>query len=284
MKKNTIFWTLGALFLANIFAWSIVYDLNRTEFLEVNFFDVGQGDAIFIETPENYQILIDGGPDSAILEKLGKEMPFWDRSIDLIILTHPEHDHIAGLLEVLERYQVDCILWTGIIRDTAEYEEWKDMIKEEGTNIKIAQAGQKIITPQVFIDILHPRESLEGQEFDNNNNTSIISRLNFGETPFVFTGDAYKSVERELVGLGVEIDCDVLKIGHHGSKTSTSKELLEEVTPEIAIISSGKDNAYGHPHQETLDVLTEYGIRILRTDQLGDIKIISSGKEIITKP
>ena len=143
MKRNPVFIILGILLGLNILAWAAVWSL-RPQGLEVTFFDVGQGDAAFIETPQNQQILIDGGPTSIILEKLGREMPFWDRTIDLIILTHPEHDHMAGLIEVLKRYQVGNILWTGVVRDTAEYKEWQKLIKEEGAKIYIAQAGQQI--------------------------------------------------------------------------------------------------------------------------------------------
>lgn len=278
MRKNSsIFIVLGILFFLNIFAWITVYDLSQPRFLEVNFFDIGQGDAIFIEIPENHQILIDGGPTSVVLEKLAKEMPFWDRTIDLIILTHPEHDHIAGLIEVLKRYKVENILWTGIIRDTAEHKEWKRLIKEEKAEIKIARLGQKIIISGTVLDILHPFENLEGQESKNSNNTSIIIKLISGKNTFLFTGDVYKLIEKQLIERNIEIDSDVLKIGHHGSKTSSSEEFLEKVSPEIAVISAGKDNQYGHPHQEALERLENYGIRTLRTDEEGDIKIISDG-------
>lgn len=246
--------------------------------LEVIFFDIGQGDAVFIETPLNYQILIDGGPSSAILNKLGKEIDFWDRTIDLIILTHPEHDHIAGLIEVLKRYNVENILWTGVLRDTGEYDEWTRLI--EDSNVEIAQLGQKIIAPNIFFEILYPFENLEGQIVKNTNNSSIVSRLVFNDTCFIFTGDIYSSVERKIIDKQLDLDCEVLKIGHHGSKTSTSKELLENVTPQIAVISAGKDNSYGHPHDKVLEILTDYDIKVLRTDQLGDIKIISDGDNV----
>lgn len=279
-RKNIAFLVILILFFLNVLTWTVVYDLNKNQLLEVNFFDVGQGDAIFIETPKGYQILIDGGPTNTILEKLGQEMPFWDRTIDVVILTHPEHDHIAGLLEVLKRYKVDFILWTGVLRDTAEYDEWKRLIESESSYVKIAQAGQKIITPKAVINILYPFESLENKEIKNTNNASIISRLVFGNTAFVFTGDVYKSVERKLVNGGVIVESDVLKIGHHGSKTSTSRELLEQVMPKTAVISVGRENRYGHPYDEVLELLIEYGIKVLRTDQAGDIKIISDGKNL----
>jgi len=266
----------GILFLSNILAWLVVYELNQPQLLEVSFFDVGQGDAIFIETSQGHQILIDGGPGSAVLEKLGAEMPFWDRTIDLIILTHPEHDHIAGLIEVLKAYEVENILWTGVIRNTAEYKEWKECIKNEGAEIKIAEAGQKIKAGKVYLDILYPFENLEGQKLKNINNTSIIARLVFGQNSFLFTGDIFKSVERKLVDEGVDLSSNVLKVGHHGSKTSNSEEFIQEVLPEIAVIQVGGDNSYGHPHQETLETLGKYDIRVLRTDLNGDIKIISN--------
>ena len=283
LQRKNIFLIFGVLVVSNIYAWVVVYDLQKVQPLEVVFFDIGQGDAIFIETPHNYQILIDGGPDSVVLEKLGQEMPFWDRTIDLIVLTHPEHDHIAGLIEVLKRYEVDYILWTGVLRDTGEYEEWERLIKEEDVKVKIAEIGQKIITPEVFFEVLHPFESLEGKEVKNTNNSSIVLRLVFGDNSFLFTGDIYKSIEKKIVNRGLEINSDVLKVGHHGSKTSSAEEFLEKVSPEVAVISAGKENKYGHPHQEVLETLDKYGITVLRTDREGDIKIISDGKNINTK-
>ncbi|OIP75767.1 MAG: hypothetical protein AUK07_00975 [Parcubacteria group bacterium CG2_30_36_21] len=276
------------LILANAFVWQALFNLEKDRHLEVSFFDIGQGDAIFIETPHKHQILIDGGPSSAILEKLAKEMPFWDRTIDLVILTHPEKDHLAGLLEVLERYEVKQILWTGIIRQTAEYNKWQELIKKEKAKITIAQAPQKIKAGRVFLSILYPFESLEGGEFKNSNDTSIISRLIFGNNSFLFTGDATKSVEKKILSkCGEKVNClldsDVLKVSHHGSKTSSSEEFLKEVSPEIAIISCGKDNIYGHPHSETLEIFKKYDIEVLRTDINGDIKIISDGEKIYAR-
>ena len=285
--REVSFFVLGLLFFLNILAWLAVYDLNKPQLLEVNFFNVGQGEAIFIETPSRHQILIDGGPSSLILEKLAESLPFWDRTIDLIILTHPEHDHLAGLIEVLKRYKIENILWTGIVRDTSEYNEWVKLIKNEGAKIKIAQASQRInlSTYEVnrHIDILYPFENLEGQEFENSNNTSIVAKLIFGENSFLFTGDAYQSVEKKLVSRGWGLNSDVLKVGHHGSKTSTSEEFIKQVSPEIAVISVGKDNPYQHPHQETLDTLEKYGIKILRTDKNGDIKIICDSQSLKLK-
>ncbi len=270
----------------NILAWMVVFDLVQND-LKVVFFDVGQGDSIFIETPQKHQILIDGGPISVVLEKLGNEMPFYDRTIDLIILTHPEHDHIGGLLEVLKRYRVENILWTGVLRDTAEFEEWKRLlIEEKSAVIEIAQAGQSIVCTAsvlektVKMNILHPFENLDKQVIKNTNNTSIIVQLIFGENKILFTGDVYKSIERKLIEREPLLKSDILKIGHHGSKTSTSEEFIEAVDPEIGVISVGRENSYGHPTSEVLEILKKYGINILRTDQIGDIKIVSDGQNL----
>lgn len=293
-KKSTKFslLILGFLVCLNLFTWFVIYNINKTQFLEVIFFDVGQGDTIFIETPQNQQILIDGGPDFTILEKLAKEMPFYDRTLDLIILTHPEKDHLAGLLEVLKRYKIENILWTGIVRETPEWQEWESLIKKEGAQIKIVKAGQKITfetgESKIIFNIFHPFENLEGQKFENSNDTSIVASLVFGDVSFLFTGDITKEVERELVIREnscsnsckfTSLDSEVLKVAHHGSKTSSSQEFLNKVLPRIAVIQVGKNN-YGHPTSEVLANLSQFGIEILRTDEKGDIKIFSDGANL----
>jgi len=282
MNKNRkiVFIVLSGLFLINIYLVFLAYDLNKKSgLLEVNFFDVGQGDSAFIETA-GYQILIDGGPDGSILEKLSGEMSFWDRDIDLMILTHPESDHLSGLLEVLKRYKVENILWTGIVRDTAVFREWEDLIGKEGADVKIAQVSQKInLSNNVYIEVLSPFENLEGKEFKDSNDTSVVVRLVFKETSFLFTGDIDESVEKDIIERNLELKVGVLKVAHHGSKTSTSKEFLDRISPKHAVISVGKDNKYGHPTKEVLDILSKYDIMVFRTDEVGDIKIISNGKK-----
>jgi len=281
--KKLILIILGILVCFNIIAWIAVYNLSRPQALEVVFFDIGQGDSIFIEVPNGNQILIDGGPDSTVLEKLADEMPFYDRSIDLIILTHPEHDHFRGLFEILKRYDVDYILWTGIVRDTNEWKEWVRLIEEEGADIKIAEKGQRIIlseNPFIFIDILHPFENLAGQKFKRANETSIVSHLFFDNVSFLFTGDITKKIELKLIEPGEDLNSEVLKVAHHGSKTSSGQEFLKAVGPELAVIQVGENN-YGHPHPEVLARLEEFGIEVLRTDKDGNIKIVSDGDNLI---
>lgn len=275
MRKKALLSLIGILFLLNIFAWQEVFYLVSQNNLKVYFLDVGQGDSIFIETPQLHQILIDGGPDSTVLEKLQKLMPLADRTIDLVILTHPEKDHMQGLIEVLQRYKVNYILWTGVVRDTPEYQKWVEVLMEEqeqGAKIIIVKSGQTVKAGKVKIDILYPFENLAGKELKDSNDSSIVSRLVFDENKFLFTGDISSKAEKNIVSQEVNLQSDVLKVSHHGSKYSTSDLFLENVNPEIAVISVGK-NSYGHPTPETLQRLENFGIKVLRTDLDGDIKI-----------
>ena len=264
-----------------MFAWPYVF---KGGALTVTFFDVGQGDAIFIETPQGHQMLIDGGPDNAVLEKLGSVMPFWDRDIDLVILTHPDKDHVAGLIDVLKQYKVEHILWTGVQKNTKLFEKWKEALKEEdkeGARVEIAHAPQKVVwskSKSSFIDILYPLESLEGKNPKDTNNTSLVSKLVFGKASFLLPGDISYKIEKSLLTEGIDLRADILKVAHHGSKSSSARPFLAAASPELAVIEVGKENRYGHPYQEVLERFEELKIPILRTDQNGDIVIRSDGK------
>lgn len=286
--KKRVFIILGSLLLMNLIAWGVVYEMSRPASMEVVFFDVGQGDSALIKTPEGYRILIDGGPDLSILDKLSAEMPFWERGIDLVVLTHPHADHMNGLIDVLERYDVQTVLWTGVAGEGSSLSKWRKVISDSETII--ARAGQRIKGKTFRLDILHPLSSLEGEEVKDLNAGSVVARLVSNQGSYLFTGDIYSSNERELIEATnicadgaidsavcrvMVLDSEVLKVGHHGSGTSTSDEFLNAVSPSIAVISSGKDNSYGHPDEKVLEALTNYGIRILRTDTDGDIKVVA---------
>ena len=277
MNKRVV---LVFLFCANVFAWNVVYSLNRVQNLQVDFFDVGQGDSIFIQTPHGYQILVDGGPTNIVLEKLGSVMNFWDKSIDVIILTHPDHDHIAGLVEVLKKYKVDFILWSGLSKETGEFDEWERLIREESIESKIIFSGYKIKTPMASFDVLYPFESLENKEIKDANNSSVVVRVVFEDTSFLLTGDIYGSAEKEIIEKNNLINSNVLKVAHHGSKTSSSEDFIKMINPDVAVISVGEDNPYNHPYPTVLELLDKYDINVLRTDLIGDIKITSDGKNI----
>ena len=284
-SENLILFGLFFLLFLNGFLWQAIFYWQDN--LQVSFFDVGQGDAIFIDTPQHHQILIDGGPNSRILQKLARVMPFWDRTIDLVILTHPEKDHLEGLLYVLKHYRVKNILWTGVKKDTALYKRWLRAIKREKARIFVARASLEIKAGYTSIDILYPFHSIAGKPFRDSNDTSIVSRLVFAQTSFLFMGDATKKTEYELLSLenGLPLKSNILKVGHHGSKTSSSEIFLKKVMPSLAVISVGKKNPYGHPSPEVLQRLNNFGIKILRTDESGDISVISNGRwlKVITQ-
>jgi len=249
--------------------------------LEVDFLDVGQGDAILIKTPDHERILIDGGPSGAVVNKLGENLPFFDKKIDLIILTHPHADHLDGLIEVLKRYEVKKILSTGVTHTTPDYLAWLEEIKKQNVPMEIAVAGQTIdFGGGVKMEILYPSEGLAGKSVENLNNTSIVAKLIFGQTSFLFTGDAEAEAEENLLAGNFDLRADVLKVAHHGSKSSTSDSFLEKVRPKFAVISVGADNQFGHPNAMTLKRLEKIGAEILRTDEDRDVKFLSDGVEL----
>lgn len=272
---------LGALSLLSVLVWIAVFAVRPDYKLHVDFFDVGQGDVAFITTPEKTQILIDGGPDSAVLSKLGRAMPFFDRTIDLVVLSHPHLDHLSGLIEVLKRYKVKKVLLSEVTHSSEAYKAFADVLKQKNIPTITAVAGQKILLDDYArLQILYPPASMQGQLFDDLNESSVVARLSFGESDFLFTGDAPKQEEEEVLASGFDVGAEVLKVGHHGSRFSTGGEFLAAVNPKFAVISAGAKNKYGHPYEETLALLKSLGIKALRTDLEGDIEFVSDGRGI----
>jgi len=246
--------------------------------LKVYFFDVGQGDSIFIESPNGIQVLIDGGPDGKVVQKLSEVMPFYDRDLDLVVLTHPDADHVTGLIEVLERYEVENILDTKGKYDSAIFKTWRSAVENEGSRLIEAIGGKSInLGGGISLNILYPLKSLSGKEFLNKNNNSIVLMLRYKENEILFTGDMEVLAERALIANNINVNSDVLKVAHHGSKTSTSDEFLSLVNPQIAVIQVGEKNRYRHPSPVVLKRLEDYGIKYYRTDIDGDIRLVSDG-------
>lgn len=247
--------------------------------LKIHFFDIGQGDSIFIESPSGYQLLIDGGPDNGVLQKLGEVMPFYDRDIDAVIVSHPHADHIAGLVGALERYEVKNIIESKESYNSSEFGAWQEAVKDERSNDIEAIAGKVIdLGDGVTLEILHPFQSVAGDNPKNPHDDGVVVMLRYGDLEVILTGDMETKVERRLIMAGYDLDADVLKIGHHGSKTSTSEEFLSATSPEVAIIQVGAKNRYGHPALEVLERLENYDIKYYRNDIGGDIKLISDGQ------
>lgn len=248
--------------------------------LYVRIFDVGQGDAILIRTPSGDDILVDGGPDERMVEKLSRALPSNDRDIELLVVTHPHTDHIAGLVEVLKRYDVRRVWTPGTENDTASFRAFEEAVDSENAEVLVAAAGQAIDFGGVRLLVLHPFDNAPPE--DDVNDQSIVFLLTHGTDRLLFTGDATEKVEFELVARASStLRAAFLKVAHHGSRYSTSRAFLEAVRPVIAAVSVGARNTYGHPSYRTLRRLTEAGVKVYRTDEHGDLTFTADGSGAI---
>lgn len=269
------------LLLSNLLVFLTLYQ-KRPGTLHVYFLDIGQGDAIFVETPTHKRFLLDGGPNKSVLSELGKVIPFGSKKIDLMIESHPDRDHIGGLPEVVSRYKVGLFLEPGVESDNSVDDELHRRIKENNIPDLLARRGMIVdFGDGVKLSILFPNTDVSRWE---TNEASIVAKLEYGTKSFLLTGDSPISSENVLMSLDKSVlDSDVLKAGHHGSRTSTSLSYAEAVSPEYAVISAGKDNTYGHPHKETLDILNKVGAKIVSTIDLGTIEFETDGKTLELK-
>lgn len=241
----------------------------------IYFLDVGQGDSILVKTPQGHQVLIDGGPGNFVIEQLAEVMPFFDKTIDLMVMTHPHDDHIAGLIEVLRRYEVSAVLMTGVIFENQAYAEFLREINLQGIQIFYAQSDYDFLFGDVIMDILYPFKNIAGDSFSNINNSSIAMMLHYKNQRILLTGDLEKEFESELVSSGIDLNADIYKAGHHGSRSSSSEDFLEKISPKTVVIQVGKNNKFAHPHPETLRALYRAGVeKIDQTDLLGRIEFV----------
>ncbi len=249
--------------------------------LEVDFLDIGQGDSILIKTPYDQNILIDGGPDDSVIKELGENLPWWDRTIDLMILTHPHDDHITGLIDVIKRYHVQKILYTGALHSAPNYLEWLNLNEEKNIPLLIIEKPQIInFGDDCYLDIIYPFDSFLNKDVMNLNNTSIVSKLICQNKSFLFTGDIEKEVEEELLNSQIDLDVDVLKACHHGSNTSNTEDFLKAVNPEITVIQVGVNNDFGHPSRRVIKRLERINSEIYRTDINGRVIVVSDGQNL----
>jgi competence protein ComEC len=249
----------------------------------VAFLDVGQGDAIYIEAPNGNQMLIDGGPSAAsVLRALSSVMPFYDHSINLVLATHPDQDHVGGLPSVIERMDVQGVVTTDNSAKTGVYTAFEKIIAAKHVRRILARTGERIILDSgVALEILFPDRSVRGWE---TNTGSIVARLSYGSESFMLTGDSPQAIEKYLVGkYGGILHTTVLKLGHHGSKTSSSSEFLSAVNPDYAVISAGHNNKYGHPHKEVLDLLARLKISSISTIDRGTVVIKTDGTDLMVE-
>ncbi|MCR4280682.1 MAG: MBL fold metallo-hydrolase [Candidatus Komeilibacteria bacterium] len=239
------------------------------------FFDVGQGDGILIITPGGEQILIDGGPNNKIVTDMGSYFPFYDHTIELMILSHAHADHTIGLVEVAKRYHIKEALYPGDIENqSAFYTAWLAEIQSVG---RAALAGQTYsFADGSRLEILHPLKTPAARPTDLND-TSVVARYCYLEVCLLLTGDLPQAGEKELMRQGLKLKADILKVGHHGSRDSSGEDFIEAVKPLAAVIQSGTGNSYGHPHAELLQRLLSHDIKILRNDESGVIEIVTDG-------
>ena len=273
MKNNRklIYTVLASLAAIAIILIAIIFHSKNSP-LAVVFLNVGQGDAILISNGSQ-QLLIDGGKDGKLLlEKMGKYIPFWDRNIEAIIVSHPDQDHIGGLVDVINAYNVNSILETKIQSESQTYKKLEEEIEKNKVEKIEAKKNVSIkFSNGAVAEILYPFETVANVNDKDTNSHSVLVKLTTGENEFLFTGDLTSEQENELLAKNIDIDADFLKVAHHGSKYATGNEFLDKVTPTDAIISVSKNNSYGHPNPEVLQRLTQHRANILRTDELGNI-------------
>ncbi|OGM19320.1 hypothetical protein A2955_05090 [Candidatus Woesebacteria bacterium RIFCSPLOWO2_01_FULL_37_19] len=269
--------------------------------------DVGQGDAILAISGKT-QILIDGGPNSRVIKCLDRYIPFWDRKIEVVMLTHPQLDHYKGLIDVVKRYSVVNFITSGLDSSSQEFQVLKSQVGGRGIGVVNARSGTKVRVGMIYLDILWPSSAFSASESKPNdvkegntasveetndlgvftskrdpNDFSVVAIMSFKGFDALLTGDISPDQENQIITAGLAKDVNYIKVPHHGSKNGLTKQMLDATSPEVAVISSGKNNSYGHPHAEVLQMLREKDIRILRTDEVGDVVVESDGDKFWIK-
>lgn len=280
MRKYLLLFLFSLLCLVGVSAWQIY--ISSDQKLHIIFCNVGQGDAIFIKTPSRKHILVDGGPDKSILDCLSRHLPFWERQIDIVILSHPHADHHAGLVPVLQRYEVKEFVQESLKNDTDGFVSLERAVKEEKSRTRFIYRGDRYqIVDGVTLHFLNPtRELLEelspgGYIAKTGEQVSVETLVTFKSFTALLTADIQAlELEEGIRSLG---HIDVLQVPHHGSRTGLSEMIVDQLSPKVAVISVGK-NTYGHPAASILQLLEKNTIKSFRTDKTGDIEVISDGK------
>lgn len=295
--KHFIFGIISGIVL--LFVYLFTFPDNR---LHIVFCNIGQGDAAYIRTPSKQDVLIDGGPNDKVLSCLGRHMPFYDRTIDIIMLSHPQKDHFQGLISVVERYKVNYFILGVVGNQSQEYQRLVTTIKEKRIPIKNLYKDDKFSLAETEFKILWPEREWLAQTLATNNRTieqlndskesvvlglstsgdlnhfSFYVHLKYGSFDTLFTGDGDSRIQPDIIARATLPEVELLKFPHHGSKYGATLDFLKQVSPELAVISVGK-NPWGHPTKEAIKMLDNQAIKILRTDQDGDIEVVSDGKD-----
>lgn len=261
--SKKLFWPLLLIIFLDIF---MIGEWRLANQEKVIFCDVGQGDGAMIVMGAT-QIIVDGGPDNSLVGCVGKYMPYFDRKVEYLIISHPDADHFVGAVEILGRYSVGRVIVNG---DKSDSPEWKEFEKFSDGKIIIASADDDLKIGQSEIKFLSPEQD---KQYKDNNEKSLVFNFLFNNKSILFTGDLPETEEAKLVKQQADLAADILKVGHHGSKTSSSEDFLRAVHPFLATISAGAGNKYGHPNYIILKRLENLGIKYLRTDESGDIVV-----------
>ncbi|MES2436489.1 MAG: MBL fold metallo-hydrolase [Patescibacteria group bacterium] len=272
---------VSLLLLSNIFIWYVYLCERNSGEVTVSFLNIGQGDAIYIQSPTGNQIMIDGGPPHAVLGELRKVIPFYDRSLDMLLVTNPDTDHYAGFIDVLKGYDVKYVAEPGTYSPSQTYKVFKEEVAHEHASTTLLKRNMIIhLGGGADLHILYPDKDVSKE---TTNDGSVLAKLVYKNNEIMFTGDAPKSSEEYLVSLNPhDLKSDVLKVGHHGSKTSSSEKFVEAINPRFAIISAGEKNRYGHPHSETTDVFKKLGVPVFGTYEHGMITLKLDGINVAT--
>jgi len=239
--------------------------------------DVGQGDAILLVSPSGKHILIDGGPDTTVLRRLGKHMSFFDRTIELLVLTHPDADHVVGLPEILRRYRVEQVLLTGVRHDTAKYAWFIDELMRRRIPVLTPDPATDLdLGDGMVLDVIWPDPTIFGTVPDDANDTSIVLRAMTNDTRILLTGDIEEKAEHAILRSGADLTADILKVPHHGSRTSSSTGFLLATGPTLALVSAAKNSQFGHPHEDVLDRYAHFGIPVRNTGWEGVLSTSSN--------
>ena len=273
-------WAFSTLLVIAVLTTLTAYSMPDTR-LHVSFLNVGQGDAILIQTPNHQDILVDGGPSAqAISAQLSKHLPFWDRNIELVVLTHPHEDHLTGLLEVLQRYKVKQVLYLDTSYTLPDEQEWLNLIQQKHIKATLATAGQEVDlgTKDTTLEVINPTPGSTVPAMDN----GIVLKLTDEKISFLLTSDISADAEHDLITQRADVSCTVLKVAHHGSNDSSTAAFLAVADPKVAVISVGADNTFGHPGAETLQRLADVvGLNnIYRTDKNGTVECITDGTRL----
>lgn len=279
-----MFAALLCVLVAYIWAAALVGHSKAQGVLTFAVLDIGQGDALYIESPTGVQVVIDAGPDSSVLTKLADVMPALDHSLDAAIETHPDADHIGGFADILSRYSVGAFIEPGIPKTTKTATALEKQIDQQKIPRYIARRGMILdLGGGAYLRVLYPDHDVSRLGDAKANEGCIVVELIYGATSALLECDAPASVETRLLSISTstELKSDILKVAHHGSKYSSTESFVTAVSPTVAVISVGAHNTYGHPTQQTLDTLTRHDAEILRTDKEGTIMFHSDGTSFV---